>query len=184
MMFRPSLLVLAAGLFASGLFAAERVIEFDPAQSTVDIVVKATVDSFTGRLASYDLTGSVDETGRIKSAHLTFRFREVLTGKPKRDKAMHAWQDTAAHPDADFLLTALTGDAAAGHRAIGRFTFHGVTRELSFPVAIAQQGRVYAIDGDAPIDTREFGLPIIRMMGVLKVDPIVHVRFHFQGRAE
>lgn len=184
MNFRLWLVGMSLALAVAPLGAADRALRFEAEQSTVDIVVKATVDSFTGRLASYDLTGSVDETGRIKSAHLTFRFREVLTGKPKRDKAMHAWQDTAAHPDADFLLTALTGDAAAGHRAIGRFTFHGVTRELSFPVAIAQQGAVYAIDGDAPIDTREFGLPIIRMMGVLKVDPIVHVRFHFQGRAE
>lgn len=171
--------LLAASL---GVNAAERPLLFDPAQSTVDVVVKATVDSFTGKLSAYQLTGAVDEQGRVAAARLDFHFRDVLTGKAKRDAAMHEWQRTKEFPDASFVLTSLGAENGVT-RAFGRLTFHGVTRELSFPVTIARDGAVYAIDGDAPIDTREFGLPVIRMMGLLKVDPVVHVKFHFQGRA-
>lgn len=176
------LLLLAVALGASGLTAADHVVQFDPAQSTVDVTVKATVDSFTGKLAAYDLTGAADDSGRIVSARLAFHFRDVLTGKPKRDTAMHEWQHTDQFPDARFELTALATASDGSSHASGKLTFHGVTRELSFPVTVAHAGATYAIDGEAPIDTREFGLPIIRMMGLLKVDPIVRVRFHFQGK--
>lgn len=180
-----STLLLAVLLLAAAvpLAAADHAVVFDPARSTVDVVVKATVDSFTGRLAGYTLAAAADEGGRITSARLDFRFRDVLTGEPKRDEAMHAWQDTAKHPDASFVLTALEPAADGAHRATGRLTFHGVTRELSFPVRVTAAGAELAVDGDAAIDTRDFGLPVIRMMGLLKVDPVVHVRFHLQGRS-
>ncbi len=176
----PAVLVLAA---TARLAAADHAVVFDPARSTVDVVVKATVDSFTGRLAHFSLAGTADETGQVTGARLDFRFRDVLTGKAKRDEAMHAWQDTAHHPDASFVLTALDTAADGGRRATGRLTFHGVTRELSFPVRLTQAGDELAVDGEAAFDTRDFGLPVIRMMGLLKVDPVVRVRFHFQGKS-
>ncbi len=180
-----SMLLLAGFLLAAAapLAAADHAVVFDPARSTVEVAVKATVDSFTGRLAGYTLTAAADEGGRITAARLDFRFRDVLTGKPKRDEAMHAWQGTDKHPNASFVLTALAPDADGTQRATGRLTFHGVTRELSFPVRVTQAGAELAVDGDAAVDTRDFGLPVIRMMGLLKVDPVVHVRFHLQGRS-
>lgn len=178
----PFCLVVLAGWLVTAS-AAERPLAFDPAFSTVDVVVKATVDSFTGRLPRYTLTGAVDEAGHVTRAELSFHFKDVLTGKPKRDAAMHEWQQTDKFPDARFTLQALEGDATRGWKARGQLEFHGVTRPVEFPVALTRDGPSYSIDGDATIDTREFGLPIIRMMGLLKVDPIVHVKFHFQGRA-
>jgi polyisoprenoid-binding protein YceI len=180
-----STFLLAGFLLAAAvpLAAADHAVVFDLARSTVEVAVKATVDSFTGRLSGYTLSAAADEGGRITAARLDFRFRDVLTGKPKRDEAMHAWQDTANHPDASFVLAALTPDADGTQRATGRLTLHGVTRELSFPVRVTQAGAELAVDGDAAVDTRDFGLPVIRLMGLLKVDPVVHVRFHLQGRS-
>lgn len=180
---RSRLLLAGMVLLASvRLVAADHALVFDPARSTVDVVVKATVDSFTGRLATFSLSGWADDAGRVTSARLDFRFRDVLTGKAKRDAAMHAWQETDRHPDASFVLTALDAAVESGPRATGRLTFHGITRELSFPVRLTQAGNELAVDGEAAVDTRDFGLPVIRMMGVLKVEPVVRVRFHFQGR--
>jgi polyisoprenoid-binding protein YceI len=84
------------------------------------------------------------------------------------------------------VLTSLEPATApdSGFVAVGRLTFHGITRDLRFPASVIRDTGNYAIDGDATVDTREFGLPIIRMMGVLKVDPLVHVRFHLQGHVE
>jgi polyisoprenoid-binding protein YceI len=172
----------AGSLLAVHLVAAERPLSFDPVLSTVEVGVKATVDSFTGRLAHYRLAGAVDEAGRFTRAELDFHFADVVTGKPKRDRAMHDWQQTEKFPDAHFALTALTVEAAGGWRAEGQFTLHGATQRLAFPVTITRDGSAYAIDGEAAIDTRAFGLPIIRLMGVLKVDPLVRVKFHLQGK--
>lgn len=177
----PLLLAVPLALAAS-LGAADRALTFDPARSTLEIAVKATMDSFTGKLAAYELTAAVNEAGQVTSAQMDFRFVDVLTGKPKRDKAMHEWQQTEKHPDARFVLTSLQQENGAGNIAFGRLTLHGVTRDLSFPVKVSREGSTYAIDGDAPVDTREFGLPVIRMMGLLKVDPVVHVKFHLQGK--
>lgn len=172
-----ALLLATAGATA----AAERPLAIDFSQSRVEIAVKATVDSFTGKLARYEPAVLVDESGRISSARLSFHFRDVATGKAGRDEAMHKWQKTDSFPDGEFQLSSLEPAANGGFTAFGRLTFHGVTREVRFPVSIRRDGPVYAVDGDATIDTREHGLPIVRMMGVLKVDPLVHVRFHLQG---
>lgn len=177
------LLLLTLAITGAGRLAAtDHAVQFDPAQSTVEVVVKATVDSFTGKLATYDLTGTADDTGRITAAQLSFHFRDVLTGKSRRDTAMHEWQHTDKFPDARFELRSLTTAPDGSLRAAGQLTFHGLTRPLSFLVTVVHAGATYAIDGEAAIDTREFDLPIIRVMGLLKVDPIVRVRFHFQGK--
>lgn len=181
---RLVLLLVLAGFAVGPLAAAERALKVDYDQSTVDVVVKATVDSFTGRLKAYQFSGAVDAAGKVTAAELSFRFRDVVTGKEKRDTAMHEWQHTEQFPEAKFALAAVKADPAGALRATGSFTFHGVTRDLSFPVTVAHDGDTYAIDGDAAIDTRDFGLPIIRMMLALKVDPVVHVRFHFQAKAQ
>lgn len=182
--FRAFVLALALTLGSAAAFAADRPLAIDLAQSRIAVAVTATVDSFTGRLERFAPGVAVDDAGQVTTATVDFHFRDFLTGKPKRDAAMHEWQQTATHPDARFELTSLTPKPAvpAAFTARGRFTFHGVTRELSFPVTITRTADDYLIDGDASIDTREFGLPIIRMLGLLKVDPLVHVRFHLQAR--
>lgn len=166
---------------AAGLAAAERPLVIDYAQSRVEVAVKVTVDSFVGRLGVYEPAVSLAEDGAVQSARLAFHFRDLTTGKEGRDKAMHKWQQTDTFPDGLFVLTSLEPAAEAKATAFGRLTLHGVTREVRFPVVINRDGARYAIDGDAAIDTREFGLPGIRMLALLKVDPVVHVRFHLQG---
>lgn len=174
----------AAGLFlaAHPLRAADRPLHVDFTQSRIEVAVKATFDSFTGRLSAYEPSLSVGDDGRIATARIAFHFRDVVTGKPKRDRAMHEWQHTPEFPDGEFVLTTLAPAADGTILATGRLSLHGVTRELSFPVTFTQQGSTSAIDGDAAIDVRDFGLPVIRMFGLLKVDPVVHVKFHLQGR--
>lgn len=169
---------------AGRLPAAERPLALDLAQSRVEVEVRATVDSFTGKLVAFDPVVAVGDDGRIVAARFGFHFRDLETGKPKRDAAMHKWQDTTAFPNGVFVLSDLAPAPApaAGFVASGRLTLHGATQELRFPVTVQREGERYAIDGDAPVDVRGFGLPIIRLLGVLKVDPVVHVRFHLQGR--
>ncbi|MEX2044891.1 MAG: YceI family protein [Opitutus sp.] len=175
--------LITAMSLAAVLNASAGTLEIDRAHSRIDVDVKATGDSFTAHLTNYEATIALGDDNRITGARLTFHFRDLDTDKDKRDKAMHTWQNTDAFPDGEFTLTSLEPAAGGGFTALGRLTFHGVTRELQFPVSVQRSEAVYAVDGDAPLDTRDFGLPIIRMLGLLKVNPVVHVRFHLQGGA-
>lgn len=174
-------LLLATATSAAMASTAERPLAIDFTHSHVEVAVKATVDSFTGKLARFEPVVLVNDSGRVASAQVSFHFRDVETGKPGRDEAMHKWQKTDSFPDGKFELSSLEPAASGGFTAFGRLTFHGVTRDLRFPVAITRDGPVYAIDGDAVVDTRDYNLPVIRMLALLKVDPLVHVRFHLQG---
>lgn len=171
-------LLAAAGLSLAQ--AGEQSLKLDTLRSTVEIQVKATVDSFTGSLEAYRAEVKVlPESGRVTQAWLTFRFADLKTGKVKRDAAMLEWMGSE-HPDGRFELDTL--EAVQGRlMARGRLTLHGVTQAIEFPVTLTTDLRVYAIDGEVGIDTRRHGLPIIRMLGLLKVDPQVRVRFHLQG---
>lgn len=173
-------LVVLVALLPAFAFAAPAPLVVDTAQSRVEVVVKATVDSFTGTLDAYTADISVD-AGRVVAATFGFRFDQVHTGKDGRDTAMHEWQETPKHPDGLFTLKAIETGADGRLTARGSLVFHGVTKDIAFPVSVTTDRKLYAIDGEAPLDTRDFGLPIIRKFALLKVDPVVKIRFHLQG---
>lgn len=180
MKFLKSLIGLALAATTAG--AAETPLVVDAAQSRVEIVVKATVDSFTGNLAAYDAAILVDPAAeRITGARFAFKFADVKTGNEDRDAQMLEWAEAPKHPDGVFALSSLERDAAGATTAKGTLTLHGVAKEISFPVSVTHEAGRYAIDGEALLDTRDFGLPIIRKFLLLKVDPQVAVRFHLQG---
>jgi polyisoprenoid-binding protein YceI len=180
---KPSfcLLLLLLATAAPRLLAA-RTLLIDTQQSRVDVVVKATVDSFTGHLTHCDPVITLGDDGTIQTVRVPFHFHDLVTGKDKRDSAMHEWQQTDKFPDGEFVLSSLQPLQPGRYTAQGQLTFHGKTHELSFPVAVSIDHAIYAIDGEATLDTRDFGLPIIRVFGLLKVDPMVTVNFHLQGR--
>jgi polyisoprenoid-binding protein YceI len=167
-------------LLSLTLSAADRALKVDPARSYVDVDVKSTVDSFTAHLDAYALRANVDDKGRIKTASLTFRFADVKTGKPDRDKKMLEWlggDDAAGKFELGILALAPDGQGQAN----GNLTFHDATALVEFPVNVTKAGDTYTITGEASIDYRNWKLKVIRTALVLKVDPIVKVRFKFAG---
>ncbi len=175
-------LLLASVLATIPLPAAAQTLTVDKANSRVEIAVKATVDSFVTKLAAYTADVRFDAaTGQVTAAKLAFHFTDVKTGNEKRDREMHIWQQTEKFPDGDFTLKALQPAADGKLTARGGLTLHGVTRELAFPVTVVRAGAVATVEGEAVVDTRLFGLPVIRKFALLKVDPLVTVRFHLTG---
>lgn len=170
------------GVGCLGLRAAPASLAVLDNLSRLEVEVKATVDSFTAQLVEFHPTLEVDGHGNIVAARLSFHFADLKTGKEKRDRAMGEWLQTEKYPDGSFELLGLTGGLNGKFEARARMTLHGQTREFSFPVTIISDQKDYAVDGEAVLDTREFGLPVIRMFALLKVDPMVHVRFHLQAK--
>jgi polyisoprenoid-binding protein YceI len=173
---------ITVGLSAINASAAEQPLAIDKAGSHIEIQVKATADSFVGKLTEYAPTVLVDPaTGKVTGAKFAFHFKDVKTGNEKRDREMNVWQQTDKFPDSDFALETLAPAADGKLVAKGALTLHGVTQTLSFPVVITRSEAMITIEGDATVDTRTFGLPVIRKFAVLKVDPLVVVHFHLIG---
>jgi polyisoprenoid-binding protein YceI len=167
-------------LLPLALSAAERNLKVDPARSYVDVDVKSTLDNFTAHLDAYILRATVDDKGRIKTVTLTFKFDDLKTGKPERDKKMLEWLG-GNEPAGKFELgiLALTPDGQG--QANGNLTFHGATNLVEFPVNVSKAGESYIITGSATLDYRNWKLKVFRTLGVLKVDPTVSIRFKFTG---
>lgn len=167
-------------LLPLALLAAERNLKIDPARSYVDVDVKSTVDNFTAHLDAYALRATVDDKGRIKSATLTFKFDDLKTGKPERDKKMLEWLG-GDEPAGKFELGILALAPDGQGQANGNLTFHGATNLVEFPVNVSKVADSNIITGEATIDYRNWKLKVFRTLGVLKVDPMVRIRFKFTG---
>ena len=175
-------LILGLPSFAAAAGSSPLVI-LDPAQSRVEISVKATVGSFVAQLRDFDAAVTVtSQTGKVEAAVFRFNFAAIKTGNTGRDNDMNEWQQTAKFPEVAFTLTALEPEAGGKSVAHGQLRFHGVERPVSFPVSIEVKQPTITLDGAVMIDTRDYGLPIIKKLLILKVDPVVSVHFHLQGK--
>jgi polyisoprenoid-binding protein YceI len=158
-------------------------VSMDMDQSGVAIAVKATIDSFVAQLQDYDASVTVaPQTGQVEAAVFRFNVSSVRTGNVKRDRDMNEWQQTDRFPDVIFALTALEPLIGGKSIARGQLRFHGVERTVSFPISIETNKQTIVMDGDVTIDTRDYGLPVIKKYFILMVDPILNLHFHLQGK--
>ncbi len=178
---KSSLLLLsitASASFVGTLHASTFVL--DKANSSVDIDVKATGDSFTGKLNSYTavIKGNKD-TKKPSKVTFDWDFSNLKTGKDKRDTKMISWLENKTK--GNFVLSTFTKRTDGRMWAKGAMTIHGVKQTVEFPVKVISKGGKMTIRGTATIDTRKFKLPVIKMVGLFKVDPLVKVRFSLRG---
>lgn len=176
-------------LFAAALFVFASLpsvavpLSIDKDHSKIEASVKATMDSFTATLPAYDATISIDPAvKRVESAQVKFRFADVKTGKDKRDVEMNHWQETEKFPDCLYVMESLKPANGDTYNATGKFTLHGVTKEITFPITILiQADGGCKLDSEFPLDTQDFGLPIFKKFGMLKVQPLLKIKFHLEG---
>ena len=171
----PALLALPAAVLAQ-----EVRLKIDKARSFIDVDVKATVDSFIGRLEGYEAVIPLDAAGKIKTARVSFKFTDLKTGKTDRDAKMLEWLGGGV-PEGKFDLGTLALAPDGQGVANGNLTFHGVTQRIEFPVLITKADDTTTIAGEATLDYRNWGLKVIRLAMLLKVDPLVKVKFKLTG---
>ena len=68
--------------------------------------------------------------------------------------------------------------SGAGAEASGALTIQGVTRPVSFPIALAPSGAGVAIAGEVGLDMTEYGVePPVVLLGLLRVRPEIRIQF-------
>lgn len=172
--------LLASLLLLPLSLAAASTLKVDPARSFVDVDVKMTVGSFTGRLEAYNAQVGFDPAGKIKTATFAFKFADLKTGEQKRDADMLEWLG-GGDPVGSFQLGALALTPDGQGHASGRLVIKGRAELVEFPVNVTQLDGVWTISGSATLRYTNWGLKVIRKMAVLKVDPEVKVRFKLIG---
>lgn len=157
-------------------------LEIDKDKSRVQVDAKATGHSFTGTLENYSAAAKGNPaTTEPDAFDLKWNFKDLKTGDEKRDKEMIAWLG-GGNPKGAFHFGKSWVDAKGTRHAMGELKIHGASKTVSFPFTASKDGDWITIDGKAGMNYKDFGLPLIRSMALMTVDPQLTVRFHVVGK--
>jgi polyisoprenoid-binding protein YceI len=158
-------------------------LKVDKAKSRIQVDAKATGHEFTGTLSDFTAKVTGTDTALEPTAvDLTWKFSDLKTADEKRDKEMIKWLGGGA-PDGSFIFTKTWTDKGTTY-AMGNLKVHGISKAIFFPYTAKKEGTWVTIDGTAALDYQDFGLPIIRSMAVMTVNPKLAVRFHLVGEVK
>lgn len=171
----PGPVALLLLLLASSTYAAE-VLSVVPGGSVVKFHGSSTLHDFDGTATlvggAFDLAAG---TGMVEADATSMK-----TGSDGRDEKMHGEiMVTKTWPRVRFDLTAFVpgaGGAAAGGTAHGRWTMHGVTREIAIPLTFSESGTppVRHVRAAFDLDIRRWSIPVPRVV-IVSVDPVIKV---------
>lgn len=157
-------------------------LEVEKEKSRIHVDAEATGHSFTGTLEKYTATVQGNPaTTEPDAFNLEWSFKNLKTADDKRDKEMLAWLG-GGDPKGKFEFEKSWVDKKGVKHAMGKLTIKGVSKTISFPYTTSKDGDWVTIDGTAKMNYEDFGLPIIRSMAVMTVDPKLTVRFHIVGQ--
>jgi polyisoprenoid-binding protein YceI len=173
-------------VFISALLQANAAdLTLDARNSWVKFDATATGHSFDGSLKKFDAEVSGDLSSLTpSSANLEWDFKDLDTDEPKRDAEMLKWLDHGKSPKGSFRMSKSWTDAAGKTWVQGTLRIHSISKLVAFPIETSKNGDHVKIDGLVWIDYRDFGLPIVRNMAVMTVDPKLKIRFHLEGDAK
>ena len=174
----PLLAALLCG--ATELNAETRILVPDD-QSSVTARVGSTVHDFTVAVKEYTLQAETGPGGDIRSGIFTAPVGKVDSDDKSRDKDMYKWAEETKHPTITYSVASFAYDAKGQATAKGTLSWHGVSKQLDVPVVITRKDGKVAIDASFKLDHRDWGLPKIRNMLVLTVEPVMDVTIHLSG---
>lgn len=175
--------LLPGSLLLIPVLASAGTLKVDKTKSRIQVDAKATGHEFTGTLSDYTakVTGS-EASLEPTAVDLAWKFPDLKTGDEKRDKEMIKWLG-GGQPEGSFTFTKTWTDKGNAY-AMGNLKIHGISKAIAFPFTAKKEGTWITIDGTASLDYQDFGLPIIRAMAVMTVNPKLTVRFHLVGEAK
>jgi len=179
--FKPAFAIIAILLSGPTLSANPTLLDIDTAHSAITVDVAASpFQDFTGHLQDFDTSVELAPSGKtVARAYCKFQFKDLKTGKQKRDEKMLDWLETETFPEALFVLQSVEDDNGQTV-GVGTFKIHGITQRIRVPFTLETNGNTALLKGSAKINTRDYDLPIIRLF-VFKVDPELTIHLELNG---
>lgn len=182
-------LALSCWLWATGSAAAASESPVAQGRCAIEFLAASTLHDFSGKVEArpFELTRhGVASTGQEWwSGSVEVAVAEMSTGIGRRDRNMRAMFEADVFPSivADFphVASAEFAGARSGDRA--RLGFNLRIREVTQPIEASVSHWIENADGasfDAEFDVSlaSFGLVVPPVLGLLRVDDVVHVRAH------
>ncbi|MGB0498016.1 MAG: YceI family protein [Rubricella sp.] len=91
------------------------------------------------------------------------------------------WFDTAAHPQAGFILESLTETAPGRFEAQGRTTIKGQDYPITLPFALGREGACLVAEGEVPLRLADFGMGADFVSRAIRVGEEIVLRFRLIG---
>jgi polyisoprenoid-binding protein YceI len=105
---------------------------------------------------------------------------------PKVQAAMVKLLDIARFPEMRFVSTAVSGRSVDAYthelQVTGDLTLHGVTRRITVPVRVVQQGDGLSASGRFSVKQSAFGMEPISVAGVVKVKDELRIDFEIAAQ--
>jgi polyisoprenoid-binding protein YceI len=153
-----------------------------PPPTIPDGVVRQGTLSFDGRATAGDFTGTtIRVTGEMKGGSLTdvrgwveAPVRTLTTGNGRRDRDLNKSMESDKYPVIRFELTGVNADTVLH----GRFTIHGVTREVTMPASVTFGTGSLRVRGTTPLNLKDYRIGgLSKALGMLKMHPEIVVHF-------
>jgi polyisoprenoid-binding protein YceI len=146
--------------------------EFTAATTEVRITRLALGSGVTGT----GILAAVLNPGAVEAFDIAIRAASLSSPKEGIDKNMHKALKATEFKDITFRLLRL--EAKPTLRAVGLLKIAGVEREIAFDLKTAATPNALTVTGAVPILMTDYGIPAPKaMMGMLKVDPKIVVKF-------
>ena len=170
-------------LLGTTLALSAATLEVDKTRSKIQVDAKATGHAFTGTLKAYTAKATGD-SAKLKpdSLELSWNFSDLKTDDDGRDAEMIKWLGGGA-PKGSFKFVKFWTDKT-GDKAEGTLTIHGVSKTVYFPFTVKKDGEWVTASGKVEMDYKDFGLPLVRAMVVMTVDPKLVVNFQLVGKVK
>lgn len=159
-------------------------LDVDKTRSKIQVEAKATGHAFAGTLKDYTVKATGD-AAKLKPAslELSWKFTDLKTDDKGRDAEMIKWLGGGT-PTGSFKFVKFWTDKTAGDKAEGSLTIHGVTKTVYFPFTVKKEGERVTASGKVEMDYKDFGLPLVKAMMVMTVDPKLVVNFQLVGKVK
>jgi polyisoprenoid-binding protein YceI len=136
----------------------------DPAHSSIGFSVDhMVIDTVHGRFRQFDgsITVDPDNGNVLKQASAVIQTKSIDTDVEKRDNHLRSpdFFDTEKYPTITFESTGMDGQTLTG-----KFTLHGVTKEISFPFKIKgpikdPMGNTHlSLEANTKLNRKDYGL--------------------------
>ncbi len=157
--------------------------EVDKGKSKIEISAKATGHAFGGTLKDFKITAEGDPaTLKPTALDFSWSFKDLDTADGDRDVEMIKWLG-GGNPQGSFKFVKTWSKNGVDY-AEGTLTIHGVAKTVHIPITVKKDGDNVTTSGKLVFDYKDFGLPLIRAMLVMTVEPEITVTFTLVGKAK